>query len=787
MVFGIGTQVIGNAIAGLGLAVFALWAGHDLSGRESVGALPQEGPLAPFMGEARFDSALIIEGERFPNVVIGTDGTVLATWGTTNVLVRRSEDGGENWGPEIPIGPGIHGGGVVVDESSGDIQAFVEEGHPPSPLTVYRSVDHGKTWAVDEVTIHPDEKGNVPSMHMNERGITLRHGPHAGRLLRPTRSYAGGNAQVHWPDHYTNAIFSDDGGKTWHTSAPFPAMGTGEATLEELSDGRIYYNSRRHLSTDGLDPLRRYIAWSEDGGETWKDLSVSEELPDGPQNTTYGLMAGLVRLPVEGHDILLFSNVDSASGRRNGHVWLSLDGGLTWPLKRRVEEGGFAYSSMAAGRPGTPSEGWIYVFYETGGHPHSGGKVARFNLTWVLEGALESASQRIGEAELLLKNALVGDKPGEYPAEAVHELSQAKLALEGQLDGLSLEDLFEHTGILEELKASQKELEDAIRQFRLSRVRSEGTLIFIEQGVALAMEEIGAPWQQGEGYLFQQGTGNALVTLTGLLDGDFHIEVLLSLDAVAATAASFVFNVGPPASFSGSHFGFDSGSRTLFVEGGFFGPTRLLEHAAADFIDDGEPFLFEAIREGETLRIYIDGVEVYQHDIGSGPIESLGLRPWRSEMRVYEFRVFGNLETVLLPELGSYDSWFYHHFNYEQRADPLVSTPSAAPAGDGVPNLLKYALDIDPFLPAPAGRMPGINLEADGVPTFVYEERTDISDVEYIAEVSRDLVDWRYDVESIFEVSRDAVGHHLERVGMRTDLSGDSERAFFRLRIEQTN
>jgi len=32
---------------------------------------------------------------------------------------------------------------------------------------------------------------------------------------------------------------------TWHSRDPFPAFGTREATMAELSDGRIYYNSRR--------------------------------------------------------------------------------------------------------------------------------------------------------------------------------------------------------------------------------------------------------------------------------------------------------------------------------------------------------------------------------------------------------------------------------------------------------------------------------------------------------------------------------------------------------------
>ena len=352
----------------------------------TAAGLSAEAGLEPFLGEPAFDVQPVFEGERLPNVVVATDGTVLATWGWGTVRVRRSDDGGETWGPEIALRQGLNSGGAVVDENTGHILVFTEEKHPPAPLHVLRSIDHGKTWVEQEVVIHPDEKGNVPSMCMNERGITLRHGEHAGRLLRPSRCYTGGNAREFWPQHYTNAVYSDDGGTTWHTSAPFPANGTGEAALAELTDGRIYYNSRRHLSTDGLNPRMRYIAHSDDGGVTWKDLSVSDVLPDGDQHRDYGLMAGLVRLPVAGRDILVFSNIVSPRGRHNGHVWASFDGGRTWPIKRQVDEGPFAYSSLAAGRPETPSEGWIYLLYETDGHPDSSGRIARFNLAWLLDG-----------------------------------------------------------------------------------------------------------------------------------------------------------------------------------------------------------------------------------------------------------------------------------------------------------------------------------------------------------------------------------------------------------------
>lgn len=351
----------------------------------NVSCSQQENPYWGDGSEA-FDVQEVFTGERFPNVVVAKDGSVIATWGSNSYQVRRSEDGGETWGPVITVAdPGFHGGGVTVDENSGNILAFVEEGHPPAPLTVYRSTDHGITWEPFEVTIHPDEKGNVPSMHMNERGITLKHGEYAGRLIRPSRSYGEGNNREFWESHYTNAIYSDDGGETWQTSAPFPAYGTGEAAIEELSDGRLYYNSRRHLSTDGLTPLRRHIAWSDDGGQTWDNHSVSNDLPDGPQDTDYGLMAGLVRLDIDGHDILVFSNVESESGRNTGTIWASFDGGKTWPVKRLIEEGGFAYSSLAAGRIGTPSEGWIYLMYE-GGDPYGYAYMARFNLPWITGG-----------------------------------------------------------------------------------------------------------------------------------------------------------------------------------------------------------------------------------------------------------------------------------------------------------------------------------------------------------------------------------------------------------------
>lgn len=365
----------------------------------------EEGVKA-FMGGAEMRSEEVFGGQRFPNVVVSTDGTVVATWGNKSCAARRSEDGGESWGPLIEVAaPGFHGGGAVADEINNTLIMFNDIVHPPrtpqgetGPLEVYRSSDHGKSWAKIAVTINPDRNGNVPSRHMAEHGICLRHGPRCGRLLRTARVY---NPPGAVPPRYTLAIYSDDGGSTWHSSAPFPEPGTGESAVVELAGGQVLFTARKS-SFDAAPAdfhAARHFALSRDGGETWAGLKTVGTLPDGPRyrgeerrgsnyNGHFGMLAGLTRLPLADRDVILYSNADTPDHRRvRGTVWASFDGGDSWPVKRLVHEGPFAYSSLASGRPGTPSEGWVYMLFEGGKDDcYEGGRIARFNLSWLLEG-----------------------------------------------------------------------------------------------------------------------------------------------------------------------------------------------------------------------------------------------------------------------------------------------------------------------------------------------------------------------------------------------------------------
>jgi sialidase-1 len=383
---------------------------------------PAEGPLHVFLGEPLFETQTVFEGDssvREPYLAVGVEGTVLIQRNYARLL-RRSEDGGRTWSESVEVPFGFMDSNMIVDENTGDILS-VRMWDAADRL--WRSRDHGKTWTEESFVLKPNremvrleelgertrgvreaESGKY-YLHANasESGITLRHGKHKGRLL-VTATYRP-HAKEHPSDRkpgdaiYSTAIHSDDGGASWQVSDWFPEGHTEEAALVELHDGRIYYNTRSHAGYHDRALARelpretwlRRTATSRDGGQSWEDLEINQVLPDGGgYGRGYGMKGGLVRLPVRDRDILLYSNSDTAGGEREKMtVWASFDGGRTWPVKRLVYGGPSAYSSLAAGRPGTVSEGLIFLLFEgiESGRYH-GMQLARLNLAWILDGQL---------------------------------------------------------------------------------------------------------------------------------------------------------------------------------------------------------------------------------------------------------------------------------------------------------------------------------------------------------------------------------------------------------------
>ncbi len=327
---------------------------------------------------------------RIPKIDVAADGTILAFAKSGNML-RRSEDGGKTWGVEQQVGPDA-GGNDVVDRNTGDVlMVRSEKGY------LWRSKDHGKTWAKETIVVKPNPyghgaPGNLPAEgSCSESGVTLQYGEHKGRLLMSVRITPpkGTNDQEWWPYHYNTSLYSDDGGKTWQTSAPVQS-GTGEGTLAEMSNGDIYYNSRSHLSIDH----RRQIAWSYDCGNMYVDWRADDYLLQVGHpfyfkygtEPSYGCNAGLVRLPLEctgGKDVLVLSTPDNPGKERiRMSVWASFDRGRTWPVKRLVYAGPSAYSSLAVDKHGN-----IYLLFEKGVKKlYETVAVVKFDLAWLTQG-----------------------------------------------------------------------------------------------------------------------------------------------------------------------------------------------------------------------------------------------------------------------------------------------------------------------------------------------------------------------------------------------------------------
>lgn len=354
-----------------------------------------------------FNVQVLFEKVRIPKVTLAADGTILA-FANNCKLYRYSSDGGETWTDTEQLKSEL--GNVILDENNGDLLILC-----PEKRYLLRSRDNGKSWKKENMTVKSNVAGHGSpdsvsvNVNCSESGITLKFGEHKGRLLMPARVQPpkGTNEQEYWPFNYNTSIFSDDGGKIWQTGGPVWA-GTGEGTLAELSDGRIYYNSRCHMNVDH----NRLIAFSHDGGDRWVDWETSKDLREVGEpyyykygsKPSYGCNAGLVRMPDEvtgGKDVLLFSTPDNPGGDRfKMSVWASFDQGKSWPVKRMVYEGPSAYSSLAADKNGT-----IYLLFENGDkRPYERVSLARFNLEW-LTGKKDCSSKKQNTPDNANENA----------------------------------------------------------------------------------------------------------------------------------------------------------------------------------------------------------------------------------------------------------------------------------------------------------------------------------------------------------------------------------------------
>jgi sialidase-1 len=348
---------------------------------------------------------------RIPGLTTTKSGALIAVYdlrhnnagdlpGDVDVAAQRSTDNGVTWSPMVRVldydqrVPGSAGNGVgdpcvLADLQTGTVwvaglwsfgnRAWNGSGPGLKPeetgqLVLSRSDDDGLTWSAP---INITEQIKRPEWRLvfqgPGRGIQLRD----GTLVIPAQFRSGAaNGAPH-----AFFIYSEDHGRTWHASPPAVPEGqtpwTTEAQIVELADGGLLLSMRNH------DP-RKQRAWSvftrnpatgRLGGGTWSPVTFAVDDPV--------CAAGLVSYPArrKGEDWVLFSNPASKTKRERMTVYLSRDGGKTWPVSRVVDERPSAYSCLTV-----LADGSVGLLYEAGNaHPYEELVFARFSLDWLLQ------------------------------------------------------------------------------------------------------------------------------------------------------------------------------------------------------------------------------------------------------------------------------------------------------------------------------------------------------------------------------------------------------------------
>jgi sialidase-1 len=352
---------------------------------------------------------------RIPSVVVTKQGVVLAfaegraadsDQAGNDIILKPSRDEGRTWLPvELIADDGansLNNPTAVVEQESGRVflmyqripghmkeqDEIVEPGYEGT--NVYRnfvtwSDDEGATWSKpSDITRTTKRSARATTIASGPGiGIQLTRGPHKGRLIIPFNE----GPYFQWNNF---AVFSDDRGRNWKWGQDVPdafvpdqKLGQrsqiNEVQMVELSDGAVRLNSRQFAGAKV-----RKTSVSRDGGETWSPIADVPALRDPSCN------ASILRYSFDdaaGRGRILYSGPDSAK-RNNGTIQLSLDDGATWPVKRVLWPGGFAYSVLTRLPDGT-----VGCLFE----PDDAKRIlfARFSLAWLEAGAIEDKAARV--------------------------------------------------------------------------------------------------------------------------------------------------------------------------------------------------------------------------------------------------------------------------------------------------------------------------------------------------------------------------------------------------------
>lgn len=306
---------------------------------------------------------------RIPGMTVTAVGTLLTVcearhtsddWGRMDILLRRSEDGGKTFSEPVVIAEGtqLHptvNNPVLVCDDCGRIHFFYCEDYAVNGGRVLQRIskDDGLTWSEcrDITASTQPEVRNVFAFGPGH-GICTENGTLLIPFWRVPKRYRAA-LYSHFPSEI-GTLWSRDNGETWHVgeilSTRDGLLTPNETEIAELSDGRIYLNTRL-----GVGLTYRAHAYSKNGIDNWENFEPDFETDDPicfGSCVTFSYKSK--------RDVLCFANCDSKTERKNVTLRLSLDCGKSWCCKHVIDKENGGYVELAA----DSRRRRIYVLYE---------------------------------------------------------------------------------------------------------------------------------------------------------------------------------------------------------------------------------------------------------------------------------------------------------------------------------------------------------------------------------------------------------------------------------------
>ena len=297
---------------------------------------------------------------RIPGLVTTNKGTLLGVYDVRynssvdlqehiDIGLSRSTDGGKTWEKmRLPLSFGEYDGLPAAQNGVGDPSILVDtktntvwivaawthgmgnqrawwSSHPgmdlnhTAQLVMAKSTDDGKTWSAP---INVTEQVKQPEWYFllqgPGRGITMQD----GTLVFPIQYID----KTRIPN--AGIMYSKDRGATWHIH-DHARTNTTEAQVAEVEPGTLMLNMRDNRGGS------RAVYTTTDLGKTCKEHESSGTALIEPV-----CMASLISVKAKdnalGKDLLIFSNPNSTSERKDMTIKISTDGGKTWSAEHQL-------------------------------------------------------------------------------------------------------------------------------------------------------------------------------------------------------------------------------------------------------------------------------------------------------------------------------------------------------------------------------------------------------------------------------------------------------------------